>query len=341
MKQLIFLSMLVSFVNIGNAQAPATPIYIGNPGKQYELIGELGVKMGTTCTVTGFIVDSYHKGYDWGLNVVVQLINDKPVQKLIQIPLTAIFGKFGDSIIKQPVYLPALETGSTYRLLVYESGSYVGSPRDVLKLWQNFFQESGYYFQNRLVVVSGEKTNPVAWNPNQFIDTVALLNGTANNYHDTAFIETANWKLKLIGAPAWSVAAIGKQAEVFGKIKQTSEKVTFHVLQPEPRLIKLEDQLGKPVHLRGIAINLNQYWWFNYRGTDIYVEKMEELPGWSVENHYQAMEISGVLDQEKLPDIAELTEKIKPRRKLYYIVRKASWKPIKELLTPEMSFNEE
>jgi hypothetical protein len=47
------------------------------------------------------------------------------------------------------------------------------------------------------------------------------------------------------------------------------------------------------------------------------------------------MEITGTLEQAVLPRIDQIT--LKPNRdtKLYFIIRKASWKPIEELLAQE------
>jgi hypothetical protein len=63
---------------------------------------------------------------------------------------------------------------------------------------------------------------------------------------------------------------------------------------------------------------------------------MNELPNWNVENHGRSMEISGILEQDKLPDIDQISLKENPDLKMYYIVRHASWTPLDELLTPEL-----
>lgn len=104
----------------------------------------------------------------------------------------------------------------------------------------------------------------------------------------------------------------------------------------QPQLLKLDDQLGKIVKLRGRAISLNGYWWFTYHRTDIYVENMENLPNWTVNNHFRPIEITGILDQAVLPRIDQIMLKTNRDNKLYYIIRKASWTPIsEELLAPE------
>jgi len=304
-------------------------VQITNPKEQLKLIGQLGKPLGTTLTVQGVIVDISSKGYRSGLNLTVQKINDSSIQQLITIPLSPYFGKFG---VKP---LPKLENGSTYKLRVYETGEFVGVPADAYKESGIIMQTSGFFFQNRLIVLSGEKIKPIDETPNNFIGKIALILGIAKNENDTAFINTANGKLRLIGFRKWTDSEIGKLAEVYGKIEQTETKGIFNVRDCNPRLVKLEDQVGMTVKLRGRAISLNGYWWFNYRGTDIYVEKMEELPNWTVDNHFRPMEITGILEQAVLPRLDQITLKTSRDSKLYYIIRKPSWTPIEKLLAIE------
>lgn len=291
--------------------------------------------MGSTVTVSGFIVEGPHKGYKGGLNMVVQIINDSSIQELIQIPVSLYFGESGTGLH------PELKKGSTYRLRVYETGEYVGTPGDAYKESGIISQTTGFYFQNRLVVISGKKIDPIEWSPISFQGRNALLSGTAKNENDTAVIQSSKWKLKLVGFRKWATDEVGNLVEVYGKVEQTEAKGTYNIKNGEPHLVKLDDQLGKKVSLRGSACNLNQYWWFNYRGTKIYVEKIEALPNWTGSNHLRPIEITGILEQAEMPDLDRVGIETNPGRKLYYIVRKASWTPVKELLTPELWFEEE
>jgi hypothetical protein len=218
---------------------------------------------------------------------------------------------------------------------------FVGEPRDSTNEWGNFTQTTGFHFRNRLIVVSGEKIDPIEWSPINFLGQNALLWGTAINENDTAVIQSSKWKLRLIGSWKWSNSEIGKLAEVYGKIQETKTNGIYNVENGQARLVRLEDQIGKTVKLRGTAWSMNGYWWFNYRGTDMHVEKMDELPGWEVGNHGRPIEITGILKQEKLPRIDQITIKTNRDLQLYYIVRKASWTPIEELLTPELQFDDD
>ena len=159
MKRLIAFSLLLQVSNVCLTQNNRIPVQISNPNNQYELVGELGKKLGSTLTVRGIIVDGDDKGYEDGPNLVVQMINDSSIQQLVQIPVSPYFGKFG---VKP---LPKLKNGATYRLRVYETGEFVGIPSDAYGEAGIMLQTSGFYFRNRLMVISGEKIDPIEWSP--------------------------------------------------------------------------------------------------------------------------------------------------------------------------------
>lgn len=325
----IFFAILVQTTNLCFSQDIEQTVQITNPHEQVKLIGQLGKPLGTTLTVQGIIVDISSKGYSNGLNLAIQNINDSSIQQQMTIPLSPYFGKFGD----KP--LPKLEKGSTYQLRVYETGEFVGIPGNAYKEADIILQTTGFYFQNKLMVLSGEKIKPVKVSPNNFVGQIALLSGFAKNENDTAYIITPKGKLRLIDFRKWTSAEIGKLAEVYGKVEQAETTDIFNVRNSNPRLVKLEDQIGMTVKLRGKAISLNGFWWFNYRGTDMYVEKMEELPNWTVDNHFRPMEITGILEQAILPRLDQIALKTNRDSKLYFIIRKPSWSPIEKLLAIE------
>jgi hypothetical protein len=329
MTRLIILAILFQASNFCFSQDIEHQVRITNVKEQAKLIGQLGKPLGSALTVQGIVVENLSKGYNDGLNLTVQAINDSSIQQLITIPLSPYFGKFGDN------RLPRLVRGSAYRLRVYETGEFVGVPDSAYKEAGIIMQTPGFYFQNRLVVLSGEKIKTIKETPKNFVGHIALVSGIAKNENDTAFINTSKGELRLIGFRKWTESEIGKLAEVYGKIEKTETKRIFNVRDCNPRLVKLEDQIGMNVKLRGRAISLNGYWWFNYRGTDMYVEKMEELPNWTVENHFRSMEITGILEQAVLPRIDQIALKTNRDTQLYYIIRKPSWTPIEKLLAIE------
>jgi hypothetical protein len=215
MKKLLLFIIFIDICIVGLTQEEKIPVHLKKPGKQFEIVGELGVRLGTTLTVRGILVDGSNKGYPGEPILMIQMINDKPIQCNIQIPVCPYFGKFGE----KP--LPVLEYGSTYWFRLYETGEYVGIPDEAYHEAGILLQTSGFYFQNRLMIISGEKITPIEWAPNTFLNENALLSGIAKNENDIPFIKTAKWKLKLIGINKWTESEIGKEVEVYGEIQKT------------------------------------------------------------------------------------------------------------------------
>ncbi len=326
------LCLIVFFpVGVIHAQEDRTSVYFNQA--KFKIIGDLGVELGTIVTVKGLLIDGFYKGYRDGPNLRVQKINDSSIQNVIEIPLKPYAGKFGEKFLSMKA-LPKLEEGATYSFRVYETGRYVGIPYGAFKESGIIMQTTGFYFQNELRVISGEKIDSIEWSPADFQGRYALLSGIAMNMNDTAIIQTSKWKLKLIGSPKWGSAAIGKIAEIYGKVK--GKEGNYYVGNGDIRLIRLEDQLGQTVRLRGIALNSNQNWWFNYRGTDIHIENSTNLPSWI--KHFSPVEVTGILEKAKLPNVREQdTEEEHPVLTLQFIILKPFWKPIDGwLLTPEL-----
>jgi hypothetical protein len=342
---ILFLSLTANLVC---AQNTKTLILITNPSEHFEIIGELGVKLGTTITVEGRIVEGPSKG-SAGPYILIKRINNSSNQKLIKIPIKPYWSEFGEKEVIIPIEsdgakfgeyfyaLPKVITGKTYRFRVYETGEYRGRPRDAYKEANVLHQTSRYYFKNELMVISGEIIKDIEWKPSDFVNQKALISGVSKNIKDTSYIIGSNWLLKIMGVQKWEKSELDKEVEVYGKIMETNNKNTYYVENEEPRLLHLEDMVNKRVKLRGQARSMNREWWFNYRGRDIYVEKMNQLPNWTVDNHFRAMEISGILKPIDSKDIDK--NEIETSRYCTgdYIIVEPSWKPIDELLTPEIA----
>ena len=337
MKGFITYSLLFHISTICLSQDSRIIAEINKPDN-YKFVGELGLEMGDTVSVKGIIVQGPFKGVEGGPNLIVQLIRDSSTQELTQIPVLPYFGEFGRNSAIYPHPLPKLDNGATYSFIVYETGSFVGRPYDAYKEGGITLQTTGFYFRNQLIVISGIKIDPIEWSPKNFRDRNALLSGIARNDGETALVQTTKWTLRLMDSRKWTASEIGKPAEAYGLIRETNTNNIFNVENSQSRLIRLEDQLDKTVKLRGTARSMNGEWWFNYRGVDMYVENMSELPGWTGENHFRPIEITGILEQKKLPRIDQISIKSDRDLKLYYIVRNASWAPINELLTPELDY---
>jgi len=318
MKNLFALSILILTSNCCYAQTAP------------DLVGELGKKLGTTLTVVGVLVKGPLKGAESGPNLIVQMINDSVTQSFIQIPVSTEYGIY----LHEP--LPAMEFGTTYRFRAYETGAFVGLPADARREASLIIQATYFYFRNELMLISGVKIDPVEFSPASFVGRNALLSGFAKNDKDGSVIESTKWKLRLIGFRPWTESEIGKTAEVYGKIRTSKNPGEYEVENGSVRLVRLEDQLGKMVKLRGTTHSLNGHWWFDYRGTDVYVENLRDLENTPGDNDWRAMEVTGILETLSRKDQIRLDVNPNPYRTLNYIVRKASWVPIDALLAPEV-----
>lgn len=339
MNRILTLLCLACATSACAAQDTKTPVPLFSLGNRFELVGKLGVKLGETTTVEGTVVEGPFKGYEGGPNLVVKRVNGKATQHLIQIPISPYFGKFGEANFDGKP-LPKCENGSTYRLRVYETGEFVGVPADAYREAGIALQTTGFYFRSSLRVLSGGKIDSIVWDPSDFVGQEALLFGVAKNENGAPTIESSTWKLSLSDADKWDEAQIGKPAEVFGTIYATKVKNTYRVEKCRARLISLADQLNQMVALRGTARSRNGHWWFNYRGTDMYVDLMEELPNWTADNHWRPMEITGQLEVAELPRIDQISLKSDRDLATHYIVRRPKWIPLEELLIPELPTDE-
>jgi len=96
------------------------------------------------------------------------------------------------------------------------------------------------------------------------------------------------------------------------------------------QLVNLEDQIGRQVKLRGTAWSRNGDWWFDYRGTTVFVENMEKLTGWTVYHHGTPILITGILEEKRMSPIGGN----KPLKKSFFI-KNPNWEKIDSLLSSE------
>lgn len=306
----------------------------------YVLVGKLGVPLGEVVKVAGVVVEGPFKGYEGGPNLRIQRINGKTTPADIQIKLVPYFGKF-DGERSNELDLPKLKMGKTYEFEGYETGGIVGIPRKAFDRAGVILQTCSDYFATYFVVIKGRQVEPIRFAPADFVGQFALLEGRAKSVNGRSFIVDDKWRLLVDPSAPWPADMEGKQVEAFGVVRVTADRNEFSMHSPITRLVRLEDQLGRKVQLRGQAWSMNGTWWFNYRGTDLYVENMEKLPGWSAERHGDFVQISGTLDQAIMPAIHAVSEETDPAPSKHFIVRNASWQPIDNVLSPERAIKDE
>lgn len=311
-------------------KAKPVDVPVSKLGDKFRLVGKLGVELGEVVTVQGFVVDGPSKGYEGGPNLRVQRINGKATQQDIQIRLIPYFTDFGKEGVDGKD-LPKLKNGTTYEMEGYETGRFVGIPGEAYKKAGIVLQTAGHHFLTYLTVYKVNAIDPIVWSPADFVDREALIEGKAVSRDKRAYIDGDGWKLLTDPVAAWPKEFEGKTVEGLGTVKK-ADSGEYKLEKGVTRLVRLEDQLGRSVELRGIA--WSSPWHFVYRGTDLYVEDMEKLPGWKG-MHGKPVVITGTLDEADMPDINWHNRDSNPPKKKYFIVRKAGWKPLDALLAPE------
>jgi hypothetical protein len=308
-------------------------------GKGHKLIGNLHEPLGTVVKVQGIVVDGPFKGFEGGPNIRVQRINGKATQEDIQLPLK------NETFAVKPDELSKIEPriGKTYELQGYESGGFVGHPSAIWKDKRGWIQTTNHHFSLRFYYVRGKMIPAVKDSPREFEGRRALFQGVASNDQEMAIMEGDGWSIIVNPKSTWPKQMIGKRVETLGTYDRlmrdtdnAPDMERYVLLDGSSRPVSLEDQLGQEVELRGRAWSSNDIWRFQFRETEMYVENLNELPGWSDENRGRAVLIRGILEKAKLPSLEQGTpDDPAPKPRDYFIVRKASWAPTEPLLGPE------
>ena len=334
MKKLRYLLFVLAAATSCFAVEPQS-IPLAELGNAYQLVGKLHVPLGEVVTLEGVVVEGPFKGYEGGPNLRVQRILGRTTQEDIQIVIAPFFYEWGEKQTTGGDALPKLEFGATYEMEGYATGEFVGVPDEVFTRVAIILQTTGHYFREQFVVTKAKRIDPIVFAPSMFKGQRALIQGEAQSGDGKAYMVGDGWSVLVLEDTTWPEHVEGKQVEAYGMYNPGSDQKVFQLLDGEWRLVKLEDQIGRNVKLRGSARSLNGVWWFHYRGTDLYVEDMHNLPGWTGENHWRPMVISGRLEKANLPRLDQVS--LKPDRDLeeQFIVRNASWTPLASLLSPE------
>lgn len=334
-KPVLFLAFITAAVATLRADDPQR-IAISRLGKDYDLVGKLHVPLGKTVVVQGVVVNGPPKGYDGGPNLIIQRIAGEATQEDIRIPLKPYFTKWGEPGLEESFTLPKLASGGSYEMEGYETGGYVGRPMDAYRKAKIELQTTGHYFREELVVFRAEAIKAINFGPADFRGRKAMLDGTAVTKNGVACVEGAAGWVVAVHPDKWVPDVEGKHIETYATYEPVDGDQKFRITDGTWRLVRLQDQVGQPVELRGIAKSLNGIWWFDYRGTELYVEGMKDLPGWSDECHWRPMVIRGTLEKADMPHLDQIGLKSNRDLAPHYVVRKAAWRPIDGLLNVEL-----
>lgn len=334
-------SFTILLMAIASALLAAEPqnIPLEKLGTDFRLIGKLHQPLGKVFVIEGVVVEGPFKGYEGGFNLRVQQIRGSATQEDIQIVIRPFFYKWGDEAIVGGDALPNLKIGETYEMEGYETGGYKGVPGEVFDRGAVVVQTTEHYFREEFVVTKAKRIQPIQYAPYMFEGRKALLMGIARSENGHALMTNEDWSVVVTNNP-WAKDIEGKQIETWGLYNSDAERKVFTLRDGNWRLVRLQDQVSRRVELRGCARSLNGVWWFHYRGVDLYVDGMENLPGWTSENHWRPMVIRGRLEKAMLPRLDQVSLKANRDLKEYFIVRDAEWTPLSDLLGPERAYAE-
>ncbi len=222
--------------------------------------------------------------------------------------------------------------GKTYEMEGYERGHQNWRSSEVWKRTNLGGQDPGEpYFDETLVVYRAKEIEPLSFGPADFTGRSALLSGVAVSEGGRAVMQGKGWVVLVDETSPWPKDIEGKAIETHGMYHKGDDRHTFKLIDGGWHLVRLEDQLGREVELRGRALKR----WLLYRGEEVYVENMQDLPGWTADNYWKPVVIRGVLDKAVLPRLDQVSKKRDRDLKEYFIVREASWEPLAKLLGPE------
>ena len=287
----------------------------------------LGKPLGKTVTVQGIIIDGPSKGYESGPNILVQRIDGAGTQESIRLLLTGVDQQL----------LP----GKAYEIKGVEGRSIVGGGAQSKS--GEISQASNKYSRSEFKLSSAKAIAAVAHHPREFKGRTAMFEGVAVNERGKAWIKSDDgaWRILVSESVPWRADLEGKRIETRGVHKSAGmSRKEFTLQSGRWRPVNLEDQLGERVKLHGTAKSLNDVWWFDWRGTGIYVRDLERLKGWTGENHYRQIVITGRLGRMKMPDVDQIALRARPDMIDTFVIDQAAWEPLpdgQQLLAPELS----
>ncbi len=328
----------------GPARVPTSGL-----GRSHVLVGKLDRPLGAVVRVQGVVLPGWRKGRG-GPRILVQKIDGRATQEIIVLPLEPYFHRFGSSSPPTThadgrggetppavgLQLPELHTGETFEFEGYETGGYTGIPRAAYQRVGIALQTASLYFRHAFVAYLGKQTKAVRFFPADFLGREALVEGRAGSQKKKAYIIGEGWRLLVDDSASWPAHCEGKHAEALGVIRKGGAPTDYRLEDGWKRLSRLEDQVGRDVLLRGTVDCLNNECWLIYRGTNVHVENLGKLAGFSATACFgMPVAVRGRLEQAMLPNPERAGRSDAGDKELRFIVRDAAIKPLDALLSPE------
>lgn len=332
------LSLVTALVLFGSSSLRADPqaIPVSSLGTQYQLIGKLHVPLGDPVIITAVARpdDQTKTGREY---LQIQVINGVATQEDIRICAEPFFGKWGEKgPDTESLNLPEFIPGKTYQMKGYETGAYGGTPKTV---WEDVKvrvdSPFAHQFRTYFIVTKAKIVDPVRFRPFDFAGRWAELEGVARSKNGEAVMEQDDWEVIVDPKAPWPKEIEGKSIETAGVYAQSSTWKKVQLLNGKWRLVRLEDQVGRVVELRGAPFHSNGSWLLSYRGKTLYLEGVENLPGWTDNLRGRPILIRGTLEKAMLPDADRIEREPHPDLKECYVIRKPSWEALPSLSGPE------
>jgi hypothetical protein len=316
----VFLSLACLLcINSLHADDEVIDVPYKDVGKKFRLLGKLHVPFGKIATIQGEVLPDRAKSI--GLRFLVMRIDGLATQEEIVL-------KLADR--------SKVEVGKYYELTGYESGGYSGVAQDAIYMGVIPPQSMGFAYLSEFTIVTQNEIPRVALTPADFLGREALFSGIAQNNNDGGELRGDGWTVvNVFWSDPFPDDVVGKLIETRGRyapLDPAHHRFNLIKQYDQWRLVRLEDQVGKQVELRGIVDRRNEHYWFNYRGAALYVEGLDD-PKSQRALQSRTITVRGTLLRKSLPRLYDSGPGREHRDE--YIVVDATWKPIDDLLSPE------
>jgi hypothetical protein len=312
-------------------EAPATPavdVPFEQLGKQFRLVGKLKQPLGELVKVQGMIVNGSGQRHEDGLHIRVFRINGQATQEFLQVKIRDYYGR---------EEIPNLQPGYMCELEGFETGGFVGVPVAAVKRGGALAQTSRYHFLHEFKVIDSAESKLQPFAPADFLGRDMLVQGQAVTENGSAYIAGNKWKLLIDNGTPWPRNTDGKTVEARGIVQTIGKSTTYRLENSgkanNARLVHLQDQLNKPVVLRGVVVEKNGEYSFRYRGQQLHVDGLQDLVAQT--GLRGEAQLTGTLDMVRITvDSADSFNGERITR-TEYIVRKPALKPTDPLLAIE------
>lgn len=302
-------------------------------------MGVLGRPFGESVVVQGKVIEGPFKMEDSTTEgrLLVQRVNGVATQQGIVLRFDPITSREwwdasdhlgeGKKLWQRKEKKLAAMLGKTFEMRGYEHGVHVGRSAEQYWIDGENIQSSGFHFHPSFRTLLIKEIPAVRFTPEDFVERTAELEGRAKTRDGAGWmLDAAGWALQVRDTP-WPADLEEHEISARGRVTKTATG-TWRMEDADARLQQPADQLGREVKLDGIAMASLGNWWLEYRGENIYIEFQSGRPGWTDENRWRPVTVSGVLERSKLPDLAEIGHVTHPKLREYYIIRRASWAPL-------------